>query len=109
MRNELIDLGLVATSSAYAAWLAEHKHAEPDGVWAEVAIGVGYTLLAARLKRRIDAPAGWPGWARWLMRDAHVWLSFGFSSAPIIVGELAQGVKRRQMRRRYAARWNAEV
>jgi hypothetical protein len=108
MSDELINIGLVTVSSAYAAWLAEHKHAEPDAVWVEVAVGVGYTLLGARLKRRAD-PSDLPAPLRWAARDAHIYSAFAYSSIPIIVGELAQWVRRRETRRRLAERWRTEV
>lgn len=105
MRNSLIDLTTVLTSSAYAAWLRDHKHLEPDDTYAEVILGVAYTLAAARLKRQYTPPQHWPAWVRWLLRDAHLYLSFGFSSAPIIIGELAQKAERKKSRRHLASRW----
>lgn len=97
MRKTVVNLGLTALSCAYAAWLNEHKHAEPDHVWAEVAFGVGYTLIGARL----HTPPASGG----IFRDGHIYEAFAYSATPIIVGELAQWVRRREMRRRFADRW----
>ena len=103
MKNDLVNLSLVTLSCVYSAWLREHKHAEPDHIWAEVTIGVAYTLIGARLKRRA-AGAG-PPLARWLSRDAHIYAAFAYASLPIIIGELAQWRERAKERERLAKRW----
>lgn len=107
MRRHCIQIGLVMLSSAYAHWLAEHKDAEPDHVWAEVALGTAYTLVGARLLPRPEPPAHWPAWLRWLGRDAHIYAAFAYAGTPIIIGELAQWRQRQQHRKRLAARWGA--
>lgn len=107
MRSHCIQVGLVALSSAYAHWLAAHKGAEPDHVWAEVAFGTVYTLMGARMLPRAEAPAAWPAWLRWLARDGHIYAAFAYAGTPIIMGELAQWRQRQQRRKRLAARWGA--
>jgi len=101
VRDDLVNLSLIAASCAYAAWLREHKKAEPDFIWAEVVIGVAYTLAGARLKR--PRPGGW------LARDAHIYAAFAYAGIPIIVGEVAQRIERRRQRAKMLDRWLMEV
>ena len=93
-----LDAALVATSSAYAAWLAEHKSAEPDWTWAEVGVGCAYVLLHAAARGALTA-------GDWRAGQAEVWRSFVIGGIPIVAGELAQWWRRRKTRKEFAHRW----
>lgn len=91
---DLVDATLVASTCVYAHWLAENKDLEPDHTWLEVSVGVAMCLSAAGAHGRL-APADWRAYER------AVWRAFLLGGAPIIVGEVAQWLRRRQERRRY--------
>jgi predicted phosphoadenosine phosphosulfate sulfurtransferase len=90
-----LDAALLATSTAYAVWLAANKGLEPYRTWVEVVGGVGYTLLYTRAfnhKRAGRSPDG----VEW-----RVWRSFVIAAIPIIAGEIYQEL---EGRRKTAAR-----
>ena len=92
----VLDGALIGASCAYAIWLDTHKDAEPDYTWAEVGLGVGYTLAHAVAQGAL-AGGDWKAQAWRTMR------SFVLSSPPIIAGELRQARENAARRRRYEA------
>jgi hypothetical protein len=98
MHPAIVDLSLLAATGAYARWLAEHKVAEPDFVWAEVVIGTALCLGAAGARSRLMG-------GDWRVHEANVWRAFIIGGVPIIAGELLQWQRRQAERRRLAARW----
>lgn len=88
------DSALIAASSLYAAWLAEHKQLEPDWTFLEVGFGVSYCLLHAYARGR-HTGGDWRGGQREVLRS----LSLG--AIPIVAGELSQWLRRRDRRRTY--------
>ena len=101
MLDAALDAALVATSCAYAHWLAEHKHAEPDWTWVEVSCGVGYVLGHAALR-------AWQRGGDWKAGQAEVCRSFVLGGIPIAAGEIAQWWRRRTLRRTFARKWGEE-
>lgn len=93
-----LDIALVAATSMYAQWLAEHKEPEPDLVWLEVVAGTALCLAHAGVRSRIKG-------SDWRSHEIETWRSFALGGAPIIVGELAQAWRRRQKRQELADKW----
>ena len=87
--DTMLDSAEIALSCAYAAWLREHKEHEPHMTWAEVAVGVGYTLLFAHLR-------GWAHRDDWKAQSCRTIREFCISGPPIIVGELLQKLEERR-------------
>lgn len=81
--DTILDSAEIALSCAYAAWLKEHKEYEPHLTFAEVAVGVAYTLIFAHLR-------GWAHQDDWRSQSARTIREFFISGPPIIVGELIQ-------------------
>jgi hypothetical protein len=89
-----LDAALIAATSAGAAWLAEHKELEPDWTWLEVGLGVAVTLTHAGAQMR---RAG----GSWQVAERIVWRSFAIAAPPIVIGEVAQWLRRRAEREQY--------
>src|SRR3569832_2386436 len=89
--------GFLVLCLVFALWLKENKGAEPDHTWAEVVIGVGYTLLGAHLHNVITR-------GDWRQTEAHILEAFCYSAPPIIVGELWQAWEAYRVRRKAAER-----
>lgn len=89
-----IDAALISASAAYALWLAHEKRHEPDWTWVSVVAGAALCLGAAGAQSRI-AGGGWQD------HERRVWRAFVLGGAPIIVGEIAQWLERREVRARY--------
>jgi len=81
--DTVIDICEVATSCAYAAWLDTHKGFEPKMTWAEVVVGVAYTLTFSTLRGAFYGGSWWDQTKR-IGRD------FALAGTPIIISELRQ-------------------
>jgi len=101
LTDTVMDAALVTTSCAYAVWLAEHKHAEPDWTWVEVGVGCGYVLAHAALR-------GLRRGGDWKDGQAEIWRSFVLGGIPIAAGEVAQWWRRRSLGRTFARKWGEE-
>lgn len=98
MHRSLADIALVATSCAYADWLAEHKGMEPDWTWVEVGIGVSYCLAHAYARAAHQGGDWRCGWG-------HAVRSLLLGGVPVAIGELAQWRRREREREQLARKW----
>lgn len=90
--DTILDAAEISLSCAYAAWLHKHKDFEPHMTWAEVMVGVAYTL-AFSYARGAYHQDDWRSQARRTFRD------FCIAAPPIIVGELTEKLEaRRELR-----------
>lgn len=93
-----LDTALVALSCTYAEWLAEHKELEPNWTFIEVGAGVGYCLLHAYLR-------GGRRGGDWRAGQGEILRSLVMGGTPIVIGELAQWIQRREKFRRLREKW----
>lgn len=89
MIDTLLDAAEIALSTAYAAWLYQHKEHEPDMTWAEVTAGVAYTLAFAHMRGALHG-------GDWRDQSGRVFREFFISAPPIVVGELIQRYEARR-------------
>ena len=94
MQDLIADMLLVATSCAYAAWLARHKRQEPDWTWVEVAFGVGFCLAHAYAHGQRHG-------GDWRTQHRAVWRAFVLGGVPIVLGEVRQWLAHRGPRSAY--------
>lgn len=90
-----LDVALIGAASAGAHWLTDHKQLEPDWTWVEVGVGVAACLIHAHLQNALRP-------SDWRKAEAQIIRSFLLAGPPIVVGELAQWLRRRGERRRYS-------
>ena len=95
--DDCLDLTLLATSIAYAAWLKRHKEHEPHHTWLEVVAGVAYTLGYTAVALRLTPRDG-------MAVERRIWRSFLMSGLPVIAGEVEQAIRARAEFNNYRAR-----
>lgn len=98
MHDLIADAALIVVTCAYARWLDESKDLEPDFVWLEVVAGTMLCLAHAHAGGRRHG-------GDWRAQQMRTVRAFVLGGIPIIIGELAQWLRRREERRRLAARW----
>jgi hypothetical protein len=87
-----VDLALVATTSAYAAWLWTYRRRpQPHTTWIKVVVGDGMCIIASACR---SYGAGLP------YDLGHVVWAFVVGGTPIVIGELLQELERRRDLRR---------
>jgi len=90
--DTILDSAEISLSCAYAAWLHKHKEYEPHLTFAEVALGVAYTLAFAYVR-------GWVHQDDWRAQAHRTFRDFCISAPPIIVGEVLEKIEaRRELR-----------